>query len=321
MNSLFSKQGTWVGDGSKDSAIIIDDEKSTIIITSKTEMAPFNVILNISSLENSFYYEITLSSLNGTISAGLVNKNDFRPGWDTDGLFYNGNVHNGKTALITGFGDETVRAGDKVGVYAKRHDPDSELVVAYYINGRCLGTGFRLTSLDADDDFFPCLSVCGSATFSYAAPEILPLVVIRKQPIYTDYTGEWKLVRVFMGPELGEYPLPSDRDIIFSFGDLIDDNVYPFSVSMMNTLSGTVKLNNNVFESFDGVEIEMVSSTLMMPPPLWQGVESTITSSLSDVYKMIVSNGLILSGPTAEFILEPYAPFFEPCTAYKTGCH
>lgn len=329
MNALFSKKGTWVDDGSKDSVITIDDEKSsTITITSRTEMTPFNVMLNISSLlldDDSFYYEITLSSLDGTISTGLVKKNDFRPGWDIDGLFYNGNVHNGKAALITGFGDEMVRAGDTVGVYAKRrlqqhNDPDSsELIVAYYINGRCLGTGFRL----ADDDlFFPCLSVSGSATFSYAAPEILPLVVIREEPIYTDYTGKWKLMRVFMGPELGEFPLPSDRDIVFSFGDLTDDNVYPLSVSMMNTVSGTVKLtNNDTFEPFDGVKIEMMSGTLMMPPPLWQGVESNITSSLPDIYKIIISDGLIMSGPAAEFILEPYAPFFEPCTGYKTGCH
>lgn len=320
MNSLFSQQGSWVGDGAKASTIT-KNESSTITIESETESTPFSTMFNVQSLTaiDSFFYEVTLSSITGSVSVGLVKEENFKKGWKIRGLFYNGNVHDGSAALINSFGDYP-KEGDKLGVYLRRDPSSADLLVAFYINGLCIGTAFQLSGTDAKNDiYYPCISVSGGATIDYGAPEFVPSVITREVPVFTDYTGEWKLVQAFAGPELGQYPLPSKGNIIFSFGDFTDGE-YPLRISMVNTVATSVAVVGKL-DSFDAIKIdEHLMSTMMAPLEPWDEVESFIEDSLLDLRKMIIeSKTLIMSGPTSEFALERYVNTFDPITTLGRG--
>jgi len=320
MNSLFSQQGSWVGDGAKASTITTNDS-STITIKSENESTPFNAMLNVQSLTSvdSFFYEVTLSSVTGSVSVGLVKEEHFKKGWKTRGLFYNGNIHDGSAALIDSFGDYP-KEGDTLGVYLRRDPSSADLLVAFYINGRCIGTAFQLSGKDAKNDiYYPCIAISGAVTIDYGAPEFVPSVITREVPVFTDYTGEWKVVQAFVGPELGQYPLPSEGNIIFSFGDFTDGE-YPLSVSMVNTVSTSVAVVGKL-DSFDAIKIdERLMSTMMAPLEPWDKVEAFIEDSLLDLRKMIIeSKTLIMSGPTSELSLERYVKTLDPISTMGRG--
>jgi len=315
MNSLFSIEGEWVGDGSEKSKIIVDG--ANVTLNSESRGTPFNIMLDAKLCSNSsIYYEADLVSIEGSISFGLVKKEDFKLGWKTKGLFYNGNVSNGSAALIVGFG-EYPKEGDKVGVYAQRISAQ-EIMVAFYINNRCLGTAFKLSNLGENDIFFPSINVSGHATIRYSAPEILPTVMTREAQIYTDYSGEWKLMRAFVGPELGEYPLPSGGEIIATFDEFSSGNGYALSVHVQNNMSTRIKLIGEKIDGFDKIKIsDRIASTMMAPLPPWDKVETIILDKLPDIYKMTMTPDLIMIGPTAEFQFQRYLKSFEPLTSYK----
>jgi hypothetical protein len=312
VNSLVSVDGSWIGDGSDGtwSAVTAQD----ISIASATRGTPFNLMFDAPVSPNSIFFEISIVELNGNIAVGVVKKDEFLPGWKTKGMFYNGNVSNGGAALIVGFGDH-LKANDKVGVYLQR-ETSGVLQTVFFINEVCLGPAFRLVDVDANQRWYPCIHVSGEAQVAFNVPEYLP-ETIERQSVFQlgSYVGDWKLIQLFSGPELIEFPLPEGHVIRLTFQEQ-GPNTYRLVTKVGNTMHCQVEIVGKL-EAFDRIRVGRVASTLMLPPPELRDVEKLIGESLPTLYKMIISdNNLIMTGPTIEFIAERYSKSFEPLSNY-----
>mmetsp|Transcript_13102 Transcript_13102/g.28425 ORF Transcript_13102/g.28425 Transcript_13102/m.28425 type:complete len:321 (+) Transcript_13102:138-1100(+) len=316
LSSIDSNASTWIGDGTEGATLTVNG--SAITLASAKRGTPYNVRLDSSTLTptDNLYYEVELvGECEGNLAVGLVTSTEFQPGWKSRGMFYNGNVTNGSAGLRIGFGDHPKKSGDRVGVYLLRNG--SECRVVYYINGRCLGAGFAVTS-SADTTFYPCLHLDGRGTVNYSAPASFPTTTDRESATFGDaYSGEWVLSKAQTGPELHDLPLPEDAKIVLSFA-LVEPNAYRLSIKVANTFNTSVKLVGKM-ESFDKIEIGPAMATRMMPPPPLQPVESFVEQGLSTLYKMIVSEtgSLVMTGPAAEMICARYEKTFEPVTSYQ----
>jgi len=293
----------WVGDGSEGATLAVDG--STVTFGSARRGTPYNVrlVATTDPSGSALYYEVELGeALEGSIAVGLVTATEFKPGWGTRGMFYNGNLTNGNAGLRIGVGDRP-KPGDRVGVYLRR-DGDA-CRVAYYLNDRCLGVGFALAA--SPDAFHPCLHVDGKATLTYSAPSAFPATTSRQPASFRDpYSGEWLLKKAFTGPELHELPMPEGVKVVLTFG-LAEQKHYHLSIKVANTLRCTVEITGKM-ENFDAIKVGPTSSTLMMPPQELQPLEA-FAASASTFYKMIVSSDggvgdLIMTGPAAEMICE-----------------
>ena len=314
LSSIDSNASTWIGDGTEGATLAVNG--STITLGSAKRGTPYNVRLESSTIAptDNLYYEVELvGECEGSLAVGLVTSAEFQPGWKTRGMFYNGNVTNGSAGLRMGFGDFP-KSGDRVGVYLLRSG--SECRVVYYINGRCLGAGFAVTS--AGTTFYPCLHLDGKGTVNYSAPASFPTTTDRESATFGDaYSGDWLLLKALTGPELHDLPLPDDAKIVLSFA-LVEPSTYRLSIKVANTFNTSVKLVGKM-ENFDKIEIGPAMATRMMPPPPLQSVETFVERGLSTLYKMIVgeTGNLVMTGPAAEMICTRYEKTFEPVTSYQ----
>mmetsp|Transcript_1775 Transcript_1775/g.2643 ORF Transcript_1775/g.2643 Transcript_1775/m.2643 type:complete len:315 (+) Transcript_1775:47-991(+) len=314
MNPLSSTKSSWTGDGSDGS---VELEGQTIRVLAHDQGTPFNALLDAPITSSNCYFSVEISEMEGSLGMGVVKKEEFLPGWKTKGMFYNGNLTNGSAGLLIGFGKRP-EVGDKVGVYVQR-ELEGSVLVTFYINDRCLGPAFRLTDVNSDQIFYPCIHVSGRAVLEYSAPEAFPVVITRQPAAHSDiYMGEWKLTQAFTGPELGEFPLPKDSDIILTLESGDCSKNYELTAKVANVL----RTNLNVVgksDAFDRIEVGHVMSTMMMPSPELAAVEKYLLSSMSTLFKMIVSpesDRLIMTGATAELNCQRYSRAFEPLTQY-----
>jgi hypothetical protein len=326
-NALYGKPTNWVGDGSGDGTIHVNE--ADITLASATTGTPFNVFddVNLGNGNNdqnvAYYFEGTITELDGSLSFGVVAKDEVAPGWKTRGMFYNGNLTNGSAALLTGFG-KYIKVGDKVGVLCDAKTNTTKLY--YYINDQCLGLAFDIPNTKRQ--YLPCLHVTGSAKINLAVPAELPPQRDRNlSPSGDDkYQGQWNLSKAFYGPELGKFPLPDNHIIIASFEKQDASSSYQFGIKVGNSMGTKITLTGKKFEGgFDEVTIGPIRSTMMMPPPELQFVENElIGKGLPVVNKMIVTstadeqkNLLLMQGPTIELELVPYVATFEPLSSYQ----
>jgi hypothetical protein len=279
--------------------------------------------------------------LDGNLSVGVVTKEEVKPGWKTRGCFYNGNLTNGSAALIVSFGAKHVAAGDTVGVlteYTTTTTTASEeeggmtaTDIYLYHNDNCLGKAFSLPpSCTAKTRRHPALHVSGSAVLDLVLPRELPVEKERAVTSFGSddddkYGGEWKLVKVYVGPELGEYPLPPQQGSAPFVIKLQkrSQTEYGFSMKIVNTISSSITWTGETLEEggFDVISFPSAfASTRMMGPPDLMKLENTLTKHLPSLNKMLVSDdetkSLLLNGPTLELHCEPYVKTFEPLTKY-----
>mmetsp|Transcript_21955 Transcript_21955/g.36326 ORF Transcript_21955/g.36326 Transcript_21955/m.36326 type:complete len:319 (+) Transcript_21955:98-1054(+) len=315
-NSLAGVDGALVGDGSE-GTVQATSENGLLapgtLIASETRGSPFNVMFDGSVPTSTIFFEVTIMELTGSIAVGVVKKKEFHQGYKTKGMFYNGNVTNGSAALTVSFGDH-VKASDKVGVLIERESSEAVQAV-FYLNNICLGPAFRLESIDANEIFYPCIHVTGEATVDYSVPLKLPVTTNRQSSHQQgSYIGDWKLEKLFTGPELHEFPLPEGHDIILIFKG--GPANFRFSAKVGNTIGCQIEVEGKQ-EAFDKIKVGPVMGTKMMPPPALQAVESLINESLPILCKMIISDSsLIMTGATVELNASRYSKMFEPLTKY-----
>eukprot|EP00568_Trieres_chinensis_P011360 CAMPEP_0183301720 /NCGR_PEP_ID=MMETSP0160_2-20130417/7746_1 /TAXON_ID=2839 ORGANISM="Odontella Sinensis, Strain Grunow 1884" /NCGR_SAMPLE_ID=MMETSP0160_2 /ASSEMBLY_ACC=CAM_ASM_000250 /LENGTH=305 /DNA_ID=CAMNT_0025464391 /DNA_START=67 /DNA_END=984 /DNA_ORIENTATION=- len=300
----------WTGDGSEGELSV---NESKIRFSSKTSGTPFNVRLagGVSSSE-SLFFEVEILELSGFLAVGVVSEDGFLPGWKNKGMFYNGNLTNGSAGLLIDFGDRP-SVGDKIGVFVERSTDGVKVI--FYLGKRCLGAGFHL---DGENDvFFPCLSVTGLAVVKYGAPKIFPCETNRQAAKFSDsYCGDWTLKKAFEGPELVEKPIPEDANIILRLS-LEDGDRYALSLKVGNKMHTTLKLSGKL-DAFDTIEVGMLSSTRMLPPPELFDMESFLSTNLPNLHKMIVGEDgiLIMTGEAQELHWGRHQEEFQPLREY-----
>ena len=336
-NSLIDLKGTWIGDGGGSlsiatSAAANDEEptRTVLSVASVKQGTPFNVMYDTSSgnldkpVLSSFCFQVDVQELKGNLSVGLVQKEQFLQGWKTRGMFYNGNVTNGSSALLVGFGDH-IKQHDKIGVMLSTKQ-ENVMEAIFYMNGQCLGPAFQIAATGASS-WYPCIHVSGEAKLAYSTPSTLFDTTIRSSVSLNDddddsYEGDWKITRLFKGPELGEFPLPPGRDIVMNIQqNKQQPGIFQLAIKVANTIRGQVQVVGKM-EAFDKIQVSPnLVSTMMMPSPEWQATEQAINEALPTLYKMIVSKpastaSLIMTGPAAELMAERYTKTFEPLDRY-----
>jgi len=357
--------GSWIGDRPDGGTVAVvassSDNRDDLVVVVEAESSskgtPFNIIYSFGGGGSTtttavMFFEAEILELGdddeasaAAVAVGVVRDDEFAAasGWKVRGMFYNGNVTNGGAALIVGFGDY-LEAGHKVGVLLRQRPKAEqqglyEIEAVFYLNGRCLGTAFRLEEDLRNDggrqrgNWRPCIHLSGRVKFAFRAPEALPETTRRQPPPSTanstsPYAGDWKLKQLLVGPELSEFPLPAYGDdapggrrgegIILSFKETAQKQ-FRLSVKVSNSLSCNVQVVGKD-ESHDFIRVVgPIASTMMMPPPELREVEDIIRSesSLPGLQRMALStNKLVLTGPTAEFVCERYLKHFEPRTSY-----
>ena len=323
------KMAKWIGDGYEKGSLSVDG--SMIKFGTNARGTPFNIRLdgiddndtndNNSIFQKSYYFTANVQELDGgALGLGIVNKNEFKSGWKCKGMFYNGNLSNGSAALLTDFGD-FIKGGDQIGVLVirskKSNEDDFSMELIIYLNGRCLGSAFKINEMnnDAMECYYPCLHIDGNAVvnFTFITNESdFPSARHRQACSYGDsYSGDWLLKKIFRGPELSEHPLLQHNNmkgIILSL-HLMGTSHYNLSVKVGNTLRTNLHVIGHD-DAFDKIEIGRVMSTMMRPTPEQSELEQLLSSCLPSIYKCIVtkdnvsSENLILNGPTVELICE-----------------
>mmetsp|Transcript_52617 Transcript_52617/g.111750 ORF Transcript_52617/g.111750 Transcript_52617/m.111750 type:complete len:332 (-) Transcript_52617:55-1050(-) len=324
-----SKNGMkWIGDGSEGGKL--DVTEKIVKFASATQGTPFNVRADDDGAhEIASYYEVKVTDMSegASLGVGLVKADGFQSGWKTKGYFYNGNITNGSAGLIIGFGDR-INEGDVVGVYQQRSisgegDTSRKCSILFYHNGRCLGAGFSLH--ENDEKLYPCLHLSGSATVTFSIPPP-PSAFEREQTIQSHddlYGGDWAIEQSFVGPELGELPIPAESKFRVTFERVdapssTESKVrYQLFIKISNSFRTSLVITGKV-EAFHKIEFDgHCMTTRKRPRPAFQKMEQLIQSALSKdggCNKLVISEQgqLIMSGPTAEIICSRFVEAFEP---------
>ena len=125
--------------------------------------------------------------------------------------------------------------------------------------------------------------------------------------------GVWKIEQMFVGPELGEYPLSekmSGKPILLSIS-AGPDGSFQINTRVVNNMSFSASSAANAsLAPFDALTVSPGVSTEMMGPAPMMDAESQLLSGLAGARKWIVSehkseHRLLISGPTFEIICAP----------------
>lgn len=307
-NALTNVEGIWIGDGS--TGCELEQEGPSLTIKSATRGTPFNVCYDgpISATgAGDWCFEVVLVHIakNSSVSIGVVNPEELKPGWKTKGMFYNGNLTNGSAALVTSFGPY-LKEGDSVGVAVTNNNRD----VTFYHDGRCLGMGFSLTEKKA---FCPCIHASGEVQISFAIPTTLPTAV-SKQGKTDGMVDEWKLVEA-VNESGTAVTFPENHDIVLHL-DTPNETQYQLSLRVGNTLRCSATKDKG-----DSVKVGPIMSTMMEPPPELREIETFLSSSLPSVTSIDLKEAsvLVLSGSSSQMklVFERYVKNFKPLNHYS----
>lgn len=305
-NALTSLEGKWIGDGGGGE---ITQDGPSLTIKSESRGTPLNVCYDDAppTASGEWCFEVILVKITkgSSVSVGLVNKEEMLPGWKARGMFYNGNLTNGSAALVTSFGPY-LKEGDTVGVYVTNNNRN----VTFYYDGRCLGTGF---SLSTEKTYIPCIHVSGEVQISFAIPTNLP-ATLSKEGVSEGMVDEWKLVEA-VNEAGAAVAIPEDRDIVLNLGVSGPDG-YDLSLRVGNILRCRASK-----EDGGGIKMGMVMSTMMEPPPELKEIEAFLSSSLPNGTSLELQDNkrLILTGDVSfqlKLVFERYVKTFKPLESY-----
>ena len=344
---------TWIGDGSERPSVlevVKSDEygnSETMTAKSATTGTPFNVRCShgfspsaTSSGSSMHIFSFQINQLEGNVAVGIVSHDEFKPGWKTKGMFYNGNVTNGSASLITGFG-KYVQSGDLVRVIAKKTTSDrsssGSLDVIFSINDDVLGTAFSITDpeiLNGNKTFYPCIHVSGKVTFSYSVAEVpdgagLMFNNNNEEPEpRTNFLGQWKIESMDQ-TDGSAVELPSGHDIVVSLSSSSKTSSDPdrISIKVGNTIGGPLQLEDGSSSSSSPTSMNVkigpnLMSTMMMPPPELYALEQTLSTVLPSIRTMTLSTDsqkVVMAAAesgSGRLTLVPYKKVHKPLTKY-----
>jgi len=305
MNSLHNETPTWIPDDDSNGTLI--QNGNTLSISSASRGTPFNVRIDSTRPNEDYYFQATITALQGNLSIGVISKGEFFPGWKAKWMFFNGNLTNGSAALMTNWGPR-FKVGDSLGV---RVTPGNKsLDVTYFRNGASIGTGFRLANNMAV--FYPCLHVSGSASLELAFPPELPSIEIPAvEP--SGFFGDWKLEKAWNGET--EIDIPRKLIQLVLAEDETSPNYLQMSFKVGNSLNGRAKFVKEN-ESFMTIECGPFMSTRMMPPPELLPLETFLGSKKITNLTLQDNATLVLSGPEMKTEWSRYVRNPQPLSNY-----
>jgi len=313
---------TWIGDGSDDSTASWNCQNGQVEVRNSKQGTPYNLRFG-SALEppnggGDNLFSIEILELQGSLSFGLVALDEFKPGWKTRGMFYNGNITNGGAALQCGVG-KYITSGDEVAVRVSKasNTANDELEVEFVVNGTSIGTAFRLGGEQGKKKFFPCVHMDGKARFVFRDTQTTILRWATKEPkvdTAETFDGDWKMESFSTGTK--KIQLPPNHPIIIS----LRGRPFPktIGIKVANMMNGSINVTGPGTDSC-GVQIGPLRSTMMMPPAELAEIEQLISIELPKMTRMthVLGEHLYMVGPGAsEIIASRYTKRFEVLTKY-----
>ncbi|CAE7228524.1 unnamed protein product, partial [Symbiodinium natans] len=303
--------GTWKDDGSE---AVQDGKDGSFSISGKEGGSPVCALYS-KPVSSGEYFEVTCESLKDSVFIGVSTEAAFAKGYKCRGLFFGGpgNLSNGSGLIRGGFG-ESIKQGDVVGFLTEFDDKSVKVTV--YQDGRCLGLAFESPRQDASAQIFPVVQAKADGDKFKIATKSAPSAKDRQPAAKTHFAvGTWKLEKLMLGPELGEFPLADkmgDKPVTVTIKDA-GDKKFHMSAKVANTINNQVTVQDDPSAApFEAVQVAGGMSTMMMGDGGEMEVETKL-GGLSDVRKWIFSDEtLLLQGPTIEASLKPYVEEMSP---------
>lgn len=329
-------QGTWESDGSEADGVsswaTTSDGESCTISVSTSHGSPLNVAYNFQSNPSQYFYQVNLlemPSRSSNLSIGVVLPQEFQRGYKNRGMFYNGNLTNCTAALKTSYGPR-LKEGDIL-ILGYSEDAHAGVVrLEVYLNGSNLGTAFQVPK-NGPSSFCPCVSIQGEIKVQAKILAVLPDPLLQAQEKHHPLEGKWDLVEAYHDGQQF-YPPPDTVDVNPCLVSLKKDNeshenLWNVAVRVCNTImthktiqaSGTN--SNYSLQSHGGYR-----STMMMPMPPYDQVESTMSVSLENAWSQmeIIGSGssatLLITSSTGDVVAKcaKAQRSSEPaCTSYQ----
>lgn len=282
-NTLYGTAMNWIGDG-KDGASFDIQDATVISVLGGDDGTPFNLRLDLQTPRPDYYFQVFIQDITGSLSVGIVSPDEFKSGWKTKGMFYNGNLTNGSAALSVNWGPR-FGTGDSVGVRVLTTSENVE--VTFYKNGKSLGTGFFIENL-SNQIYCPCLNVDGEAKLRIEIPEELPPQELLEEEDLA-MPGPWKLVEATRedGTALTMPGRPATMELSRH------QTTLRFAFRVGNPISGSAKI---LVDNGDTLTLEMgpMMSGQMMPPPVLREIESLICGLNPNT--LTIENGRLILG-------------------------
>jgi hypothetical protein len=347
MNPLSNLPGTWKGDGSvEEGRGNLSVEGSTMTLASAKAGVPLNVIYettsNPSQFLSDYYFEITLEEMEnehdgGSLAVGVVaagEADEFKAGWGVRGMFLkNGSLNNGHETLKQGFYSgppdqqhhhqrhqpqftqkDHLQVQDVIGVRYIYKEPHTTVI--FYLNGNCLGTGFRLYKVHKA--FSPCLHVDGKMLLSFSFPPNFPTQITRPAPEIplARYEGQYKLMEAYSGAALHAVPFPKDsrdnhhcKDIILHIHKDTEHatttNKFAIFIHVGNTFWTKLLIQEECSETGAKIQVAKVASSIMAVTAKFAALESFLKESLEHMRHMELrekTGKLVWNGPDCRMI-------------------
>jgi hypothetical protein len=340
MNVLSNLPGTWKGDGSVEQAGL-SMEGSTLRLASAKAGLPLNVIYEtndtISTSLSDYYFEITLEEMeerNGSLAVGVVAApEEFKAGWDVRGMFYkNGSLNNGHETLKQGFysgppGQQQqpfqqkchLKVQDVIGVRYTYKEPHTTVI--FYLNGMCLGTGFRLYKVHKA--FMPCLHVDGKMLLSFSFRESVPASITRPVMPVARYEGHYKLMEAYAGATMHAVPFPKDhKDIVLHIHkdtELATNNKFVIAIHVGNTFWTKMLILEESDATGAKIQVAKAGNTKMAVTTQFVAVEAFLASSLEKIRHMELrekTGKFVWNGPECRMIWHVHDDTNKHCVSY-----
>ena len=221
-------------------------------------------------------------------------------------------MSNGSAALRTQFGSE-VSKGSVIGILVELSEI---LTLTVYQNGRCLGPAFKAKRA-GQAQVFPLVQAKKDGD-TFRIDFKTPPKVRTREPIKTEKSveGVWKIEQMFVGPELGEYPVSEkmkQEPVVLKVAARQDGSLQ-INAKVVNNM--TFSASSTVDASlapFDALTVSPGMSTLMAGPESMMDAESKLSSGLAGARKWIVSDDrLLINGPTFEIACAPFTESHDP---------
>lgn len=298
-------QGSWKSDGldadGKASWSLEEEESSNLLSIQVSGGSPMNLLYTPTAAPSPTKHYLQVKILNmesrsASIGVGVARPSEFQKGYKTRGMFYNGNLTNGSAALKVSYGPRP-KQNDSISVEYEETQ-DGFIQVSFHVNGKSLGTGFRIrkqddssnTSTASESSFLPCLHAQGKLTVRVAVSTEKP-ESIAKEPDHP-LEGEWKLLQAFGDDDDSSKeqiwpldPATSGADgksitLHMEPSDIGEENDWFLGMKVANSLRVQKKVSKLAAATYQISGPSGVMSTRMLPPPPFDKIEGQLSNAM-----------------------------------------
>lgn len=288
--------GKWKSDGSDDPSfgdkqmsysLEAYGEDSQDLTVKAIKTLPSNFLYELETSANSFFLQVMVNEKPkfSSLSVGVAKLSNFKSGYGTNGMLYNGNLTNGMALLKGGFGP-SLKEGDTVIV--EFMSTSDSIEVTYYLNGEILGTGFRVPK--EEEAFHPVVSMTGEVTLRAMVTTEIPPRIVKS---YTDPTSmRQTFIFTQAKDESGTTIIPAeggDKDIKVTVNPTKEEEV-TLTVVVCNILSIRKKIviaESGIISLLPIKGHDVVCSTRSKARPPYNVVEPLIREYMATVWAFI----------------------------------